>query len=143
MCEQGIPIFSGEPELFDEYLDRVETLVHQYTEEVIKKQGPLAPRLYNGLKGEAYMAAKAANIAKAELAKPSGVELLIVALKSCIQGVGPTRVGEIFDKYFDGGKRKAARVSVHGLQRAARYDSSCCLRTPNPLSVTTWRPTSC
>ena len=69
MFEQGIPIFSGEPELFDEYLDRVETLVHQYTEEVIKKQGPLAPRLYNGLKGEAYMAAKAANIAKAELAK--------------------------------------------------------------------------
>ena len=59
MFEQGIPIFSGEPELFDEYLDRVETLVHQYTEEVIKKQGPLAPRLYNALKGEAYMAAKA------------------------------------------------------------------------------------
>ena len=54
MFEQGIPIFSGEPELFDEYLDRVETLVHQYTEEVIKKQGPLVPRLYNGLKCEAY-----------------------------------------------------------------------------------------
>ncbi len=35
-------MFSGEPELFDEYLDRVETLVIQCTDEVMKKQGPLA-----------------------------------------------------------------------------------------------------
>ena len=59
--DQGIPQFSGEAELFDEYLDRVETLVIQYTEDVQKKQGPLAPRLYNALKGEACTAAKAAN----------------------------------------------------------------------------------
>ena len=104
--DQGIPQFSGEAELFDEHLDRVETLVIQYTEDVQKKQGPLAPRLYNALKGEAYTAAKAANIAKKDLAKKEGVELLITALKVCIQGAGPTRVGEIFDKYFDGGARR-------------------------------------
>ncbi len=62
----------------------------QYTEEVVKKQGPLVPRLYKALKGAAYMAAKAANIKKEDLAKKEGVDLLIAALKSCIQGVGPT-----------------------------------------------------
>jgi hypothetical protein len=35
--DEGIPQFAGEPELFDKHLDRVETLVIQYTEEVIKK----------------------------------------------------------------------------------------------------------
>ena len=67
--DQGIPQFSGEAELFDEYLDRVETLVIQYTEEEQKKQGSLAPRLYNALKGEAYTAAKAANIASSCLSR--------------------------------------------------------------------------
>ena len=67
--DQGVPQFSGEPELFDEYLDRVETWVIGWTDEVVKKSGPLGPRLYNGLKGGAYTAVKAANIAKADLAK--------------------------------------------------------------------------
>ncbi len=53
----GIPSYDGTPELLDEYLDRVETLEIQYTDEVMKKQGPLAPRLYSALKGEAYAAA--------------------------------------------------------------------------------------
>ena len=44
---QGVPQFSGEPELFDEYLDRVETWVIGWTDEVVKKSGPLGPRLYN------------------------------------------------------------------------------------------------
>ncbi len=35
--DEGTPQFAGEPELFDKHLDRVETLVIQYTEEVIKK----------------------------------------------------------------------------------------------------------
>ncbi len=52
------------------------------------------------------MAGKAANIAKAELAKPACVSMLVAALKSAIRGSGPTRVGEIFDKYFDGGARR-------------------------------------
>ena len=109
--DQGVPLFFGEPELFDEYLDRVETLVIGWTDEVVKKSGPLGPRLYNALKGEAYTAVKAANIAKADLAKKEGVEMMIAALKSCIRGVGPTRVGEIFDRYFDGGARKSG-VSI-------------------------------
>ena len=37
--------------------------------------------------------------------------MLIAALKSCIRGVGPTRLGEIFDRYFDGGERKSG-VSI-------------------------------
>ena len=37
--------------------------------------------------------------------------MMIAALKSCIRGVGPTRVGEIFDRYFDGGARKSG-VSI-------------------------------
>ena len=108
--DQGMPQFSGEPELFDEYLDRVVTLVIGWTDEVVKKSGPLGPRLYNALKGEAYTAVKATNIAKADLAKKEGVELMIAALKSCIRGIGPTRAGEIFDRYFDGGARKRSLV---------------------------------
>ena len=41
-----------------------------------------------------------------ELAKKEGVDLLIGALKNAIRGVGPTLVGEIFDRYFDGGTRR-------------------------------------
>ncbi len=70
----------------------------QYNE-VIKKQGPLAPRLYNALRGEAYVAPKAANIAKAELAKLAGISMLVAALKSAIRGSGPARVDEI-GRYF-------------------------------------------
>ena len=51
--DQGVPQFSGEPELFDEYLDRVETLVIGWTDEVVRKSGPLGPRLSNAQKGEA------------------------------------------------------------------------------------------
>ncbi len=127
--DQGIPEFSGEPELFDEYLDRVETLVIQYTEEVQKKQGRLGPRLYNALKGEAYTAAKAANILKTDLAKKEGVDLLITALKTCIQGVGPTRVGEIFGKHFDGGVRRAGTSIGSWLTMRSEVRSNSCWRT--------------
>ena len=75
--EQGIPIYSGEPELLEEYLDRVATLKEQYVEEVTKKQGPLGPRLYNALRGDAYIAVKSAGIAKADLAKADGWELVV------------------------------------------------------------------
>jgi hypothetical protein len=104
--DNGIPSNDGMPELLDEYLDRVETLGVQHNEEVIKKQGPLALRLYIALRGEAYVAAKAANIAKAELAKLAGVSVLVAALRCTIRGSGPTQVCESFDKYFDGGARR-------------------------------------
>ncbi len=90
----------------DEYLDRVETLEIQYTDEVMKKQGPLAPRVCSALRGEAYTAAKAAKIKKIDLAQNEGVELLSAAVKSAIRGSGPTRVGEIFDKYVDDDARR-------------------------------------
>ncbi len=51
--DQGIPGYDGSAELFDEYPGRVETLVIRHTEDVIRKQGPLAPRLYSALKGQA------------------------------------------------------------------------------------------
>ena len=87
--ETGIPIFDGRPELLEEYLDRVETLEISHTEDVQKKQGPLAPKLYNALWGEAYLAVKAANIEKAKLATTEGVKLLKEALKAQIRGTGP------------------------------------------------------
>ncbi len=68
--DNGIPSYDGAPELLDEYLDRMETLGVQYNEELIKKQGPLAPRLCNALKGEVYEAAKAANIANGGACEP-------------------------------------------------------------------------
>ncbi len=48
----------------------------------------------------------AANIKNIDLAKREGVELLIAALKTAIRGSESTRVGEIFEKYFDGGPRR-------------------------------------
>ena len=104
--ETGIPIFDGRPELLEEYLDRVETLEISHTEDVQKKQGPLAPKLYNALRGEAYLAVKAANIEKTKLATTEGVKLLKDALKAQIRGTGPNRVGEIFDMYFESGNRR-------------------------------------
>ncbi len=60
--------------------------------------------LYNALPGEAYIAAQAANIHKSELVAKEGVAKL-KSLKDAVRGTGPNRVGEIFDKYFDGGSR--------------------------------------
>ncbi len=33
--------------------------------------------------------------------------VLLAALKGAIRGSGPSRMGEIFDKYFDGGAQRA------------------------------------
>ncbi len=53
------------------------------------------------------------------MAKKEGVEMLIQALKSTIRGVGPTSVGDIFDRYFDGGARKlGANFSAWLTQRS-------------------------
>ncbi len=41
--DNGIPGYDGTPELLDEYLDRVETLMVQFNHEVVKKKGPLTP----------------------------------------------------------------------------------------------------
>ena len=60
-------MYSGEPELLDEYLDRVEAIRVSYTEDTAKKFGGLGARLYNALRGEAYTAARGAKIPKTEL----------------------------------------------------------------------------
>eukprot|EP00959_Pyramimonas_sp_CCMP1952_P339535 7110904-Pyramimonas_sp.AAC.1 len=62
--EQGIPVHDGTLELLTEYLDRIDTPRVGTAEDVVKKTGPLGPRLYNALRGEAYTAVKAANIDK-------------------------------------------------------------------------------
>ncbi len=67
---------------------------------MLKKQGPLPQILYKVLSGDAYTAAKAANINKTDLANKGGAELLVGALRNAIRGSGPTRVGEIFDKFL-------------------------------------------
>ncbi len=73
---------------------------------MVNRQGPLAPKLYSELRGEAYTAATAANIGKAGLAGADGITKLLEAIKGALQRVGPTCIGEIFDKYYDGGRRK-------------------------------------
>ena len=60
--EQGIPVYSVEAELLEEYLDRVATLEQAYPEEVVKKNGPFGPRLYSALRGEANLAARSKGI---------------------------------------------------------------------------------
>ena len=95
--EQGIPVYGGEAELLEEYLDRVATLEQAYPDEVQKKNGPLGPRLYNALRGEAYLAARSKGIEKQKLSAVGAVKLILEALKEAIRGDGPNRIGELFD----------------------------------------------
>ncbi len=66
--DAGTPGYDGAPKLMDEYLGRLEPLQVQYTEEAEKKQGPLAPRFFNSLRGAAYTAEEAseADVSKKE-----------------------------------------------------------------------------
>ena len=89
--DQGIPIYDGRPELLEEYLDRIATLEIQYTDEVQKKQGPLAPRMYNALRGDAYMAVKAANIDKQRLATDVSVSSRLGSAKNARLTDGDSR----------------------------------------------------
>ena len=110
-------MFDGSVELLEEYLDRVETLKSLNTEALTQKFGALGPRLYNCLRGEAYTAAKAADIDKATLAGDEGVDLLIGVLREALQSAAPTRIGEIFDAYFDGGVRRVGESIAAWLNR--------------------------
>ena len=117
--EQGIPVYGGEAELLEEYLDRVATLEQAYPDEVQKKNGPLGPRLYNALRGEAYLAARSKGIDKSKLSAQGGVKLILEALKEAIRGDGPNRIGELFDTYFDSGQRKTSEAMSTWLVRRA------------------------
>ena len=70
--ENGTPIYKGQVELLDEYLDRVETLRIGQSAEIEKKVGPLGPRLYNGLRDAAYLAVRSEGLKKEELATRGG-----------------------------------------------------------------------
>ena len=94
--ESGVPVYSGEPELLDEYFDRVEAIRVGYTEDTVKKFGGLGARLYNALRGEAYTAARGAQIPKAELVRDSGLEKLLKVVTAGVRPAGPTRTGELF-----------------------------------------------
>ncbi|CAK0856476.1 unnamed protein product, partial [Prorocentrum cordatum] len=87
--EQGIPVYDGTPELLEEHLDRIDTLRVGATEDVGKKTGPLGPRLYNALRDRSA---------------------IVMALKAAIQGIGPNRVGKLFDRYFDSSSRRSAEA---------------------------------
>ncbi|CAK0893465.1 unnamed protein product, partial [Prorocentrum cordatum] len=106
--EHGIPMHDGTPELLEEYLYRADTLKVGNTQEVAKETGPLGPRLYNALRGEAYTGVNAANIAKADLGSDSKIEALVSALKAAIQGIEPNRADELLDRYFDNSSRRSA-----------------------------------
>ena len=97
--EGGVPVYAGEPELLDEYLDRVEAIAVGYTEETKKKFGALGARLYNALRGEAYVAARGAKIPKEDLLEDKGLKLLLETISKGVRPAGPTRTGELFKEY--------------------------------------------
>ena len=105
--DNGASLRDGSPELLDKWLDRVETLDATYAEETVKKQGQWGPKLYNTLRGETYVAAKAANIAKSDLAATGGVAKLTDVIKGALRGMEPTGIGETVDMHFGAGSRKS------------------------------------
>ena len=118
--EGGVPVYSGEPELLDEYLDRVEAIRVSYTEETAKKFGGLGARLYNALRGEAYTAARGAKIPKTKLVQDAGLEELLKVVAAGVRPAGPTRTGELFKEYFkEPGRRKAGESMNNWLIRRA------------------------
>ena len=78
--DNGVPIYHGEAELLEEYIDRVETIQQTWTQDVEKKMGPLGPKIYNGLRGDAYRAAKTAGVQKADLATEEGLKKILLAV---------------------------------------------------------------
>ena len=97
--EGGVPVYSGEPELLDEYLDRVDAIRVGYTDDTAKKFGALGARLYNTLRGEAYTAARGFRIGKKELLKDAGLDQLLDVVSKGVRPQGPTRTGELFKGY--------------------------------------------
>ena len=118
--EGGVPVYSGEPELLDEYLDRVAAIRVGYTEDTAKKFGGLGARLYNALRGEAYTAVRGAKIPKEDLVKDEGLDRLLQVIAAGVRPAGPTRTGELFKEYFkEPGRRRPAESMNNWLIRRA------------------------
>ena len=127
--DNGVPIYHGEAELLEEYIDRVETIQQTWTQDVEKKMGPLGPKIYNGLRGDAYRAAKTAGVQKADLATEEGLKKILLAVIGNIRQAAPVRVGELFMDYFDEtghGIRRPGEAVAQWLTRRVNLKNQMC-----------------
>ena len=94
----GVPQFSGDPALFEEYVERARD--YFYSRSMADKDAaPLALR--GGLRGPAYDAVR--NTPHSELVttgSEKGMEAFLSALQTSLAREAPIRAAEVFDKVF-------------------------------------------
>ena len=143
----GVPIYGGEPALWEEYQERVRDLCYGRTGDE-QKQACTAVHLRAGPRGLAYEAVRRiphSDLSPLENGKPTikGVELLLQTLEPAVAKEKPLRASDLFERIFyaKGAHRKAGEAMQMYVLRRRRELEDLSRITPETQISETFRHT--